>query len=205
MDISPRKMPLQKRSQAMVEIILEAATRVLAIESLAGFNTNRVAEVAGVSIGSLYQYFPNKSSLVSALIEHAQTELAESFEKLVCNIVASCQNTLLQSLHEVAKLSIAQQYANPILAAALDHEEARLPVQNQIRATQERLLQSVSELFAHHQNELATDLPESCVRDCFTMTKALVEMEAGVNANPPADLEKRIVRALLGYLTVQDK
>ena len=204
MNISPRKTPRQKRSQAMVEIILEAAARVLAAESLAGFNTNRVAEVAGVSIGSLYQYFPNKSSLVSALIDYAQTELSESFEKLVANIVGASENTLLQSLHDLAKLSIAQQYSNPTLAAALDHEEARLPVQNQLKASQKRLLESVAGLFKHHQKELATDLPESCLRDCFTITKSLVEMEAGVSVNPPADLEKRIVRALMGYLTFQE-
>ena len=51
----PRKAPRQPRSAATVAAILQAATRVLSRESLAGFNTNRVAEVAGVSVGSLYQ------------------------------------------------------------------------------------------------------------------------------------------------------
>ena len=54
-NISPRKAPRQPRSAATVAAILQAATRVLSRESLAGFNTNRVAEVAGVSVGSLYQ------------------------------------------------------------------------------------------------------------------------------------------------------
>ena len=59
-----------------MEAILAAAARVLARESLAGFNTNRVAEVAGVSVGSLYQYFPNKAALVAALIEREQARYA---------------------------------------------------------------------------------------------------------------------------------
>lgn len=52
-------------------------------QSLAGFNTNRVAEVAGVSVGSLYQYFPNKESLVTALIEREQANLALAVEATV--------------------------------------------------------------------------------------------------------------------------
>jgi len=67
MELSLRKTPRQARSSAMVEAILEAAARVLAREGLARATTNRIAEVAGVSIGSLYQYFPNKMAIVQAL------------------------------------------------------------------------------------------------------------------------------------------
>src|ERR1044071_10462280 len=67
MELSLRKTPRQARSSAMVEAILEAAARVLAREGLARATTNRIAEVAGVSIGSLYQYFPNKMAIVRAL------------------------------------------------------------------------------------------------------------------------------------------
>ncbi|MDY0870670.1 TetR/AcrR family transcriptional regulator [Dongia rigui] len=62
-----RKEPSQSRSKATVEAIIEAATRILSVEGWAGFNTNKVAEAAGVSIGSLYQYFPSKLSLVEAI------------------------------------------------------------------------------------------------------------------------------------------
>jgi AcrR family transcriptional regulator len=66
--IRPRKKPSQARAADTVEMILTAAARVLATHSLAGFNTNRVAALAGVSVGSLYQYFPNKDALVAVLI-----------------------------------------------------------------------------------------------------------------------------------------
>jgi AcrR family transcriptional regulator len=62
-----RKTPRQQRSRAMVEAIVEAAARVLARRGWAGFTTNEVASVAGVSIGSLYQYFPNKLALAEAI------------------------------------------------------------------------------------------------------------------------------------------
>ena len=55
-----RKKPCQQRSQQMVDILLEASGRVLERHGLANLTTNRVADEAGVSVGSLYQYFANK-------------------------------------------------------------------------------------------------------------------------------------------------
>lgn len=66
-DISLRKQPQQARSEELVAIILEAATQVLANEGAARFTTARVAERAGVSVGSLYQYFPNKAAILFRL------------------------------------------------------------------------------------------------------------------------------------------
>ncbi|KRB03389.1 TetR family transcriptional regulator [Lysobacter sp. Root690] len=65
--ISSRKQPKQTRSAGLVAAVLEAATRVLAEEGAARFTTARVAERAGVSIGSLYQYFPNKAAILFRL------------------------------------------------------------------------------------------------------------------------------------------
>jgi AcrR family transcriptional regulator len=65
--ISPRKTPRQARSSELVRAILEAAVRVLEREGAARFTTVRVAEEAGVSVGSLYQYFPNKEALLFRL------------------------------------------------------------------------------------------------------------------------------------------
>ena len=62
-----RKEPRQARSRATVETIVQAGARILSDEGWAGFTTNRIAELAGVSIGSLYQYFPDKLSLVDAI------------------------------------------------------------------------------------------------------------------------------------------
>lgn len=62
-----RKTPRQARSRATVESIVQAGTRILAEGGWAGFTTNSVADLAGVSIGSLYQYFPDKLSLVDAI------------------------------------------------------------------------------------------------------------------------------------------
>jgi AcrR family transcriptional regulator len=65
--ISPRKLPRQARSNALVSAILEAAIRVLEEVGARGFTTARVAARAGISVGSLYQYFPNKAAILFQL------------------------------------------------------------------------------------------------------------------------------------------
>jgi AcrR family transcriptional regulator len=65
--IVPRKRPKQERSARLVTAILQAAIRVLERDGAAAFTTIRVAERAGVSVGSLYQYFPNKESILFRL------------------------------------------------------------------------------------------------------------------------------------------
>jgi len=64
---TPRKQPRQARSARLVQDVLQAAIRVLERDGAAGFNTVRVAERAGVSVGSLYQYFPNKQAILFRL------------------------------------------------------------------------------------------------------------------------------------------
>ena len=64
---SSRKQPKQARSAELVASILEAAVQVLAEEGAQHFTTVRVAEKAGVSVGSLYQYFPNKAAILFRL------------------------------------------------------------------------------------------------------------------------------------------
>src|SRR5262245_8703810 len=74
---APRRKPTQERAQDTVEVILEATVRVMAGAGYARANTNRIAAVAGVSIGTLYRYFPCKDALVAALYQrHADETLA---------------------------------------------------------------------------------------------------------------------------------
>jgi len=71
-----RKAPRQERSRALTQAILEATICVLERDGADQLNTARVAEVAGVSVGSLYQYFPNKQSLVAVVLAHYLEELS---------------------------------------------------------------------------------------------------------------------------------
>ncbi|MEU4579077.1 MULTISPECIES: TetR/AcrR family transcriptional regulator [Nonomuraea] len=75
--LTPRKQPRQQRSRQTVAAILEAAAQLFQRHGYAGATTNKIAERAGVSIGSLYQYFPNKDALLVALAEHYLAESAD--------------------------------------------------------------------------------------------------------------------------------
>jgi AcrR family transcriptional regulator len=195
--IAARKKPRQTRSRATVGVILEAATRVLARESLAGFNTNRIAEVAGISVGSLYQYFPNKDALLAELIEHAQRRLADDIESIVAD---SAGRPLEVRLEALVRFAVEQQYRNARIAAALDLEERRLPVQHRIAPHQKRMLSAIAQLISAHQDSLSPDLPPEAPLDCFLITRSLVESEIGRDMPVSSKIEARVLRALLGYL-----
>lgn len=72
-----RKLPQQARSRATVDRIIDAAQRILARDGYAALSTNRVAEAAGVSPGSLYQYFPDKHAIVESLIERSWQRISD--------------------------------------------------------------------------------------------------------------------------------
>lgn len=76
----PRKSPTQRRSVDTVETILEAAVRILRRDGYAGLTTRRVAAVAGVSVGSLYQYFPNRQAIVADLVRRRITAFIAAIE-----------------------------------------------------------------------------------------------------------------------------
>ena len=199
-DLRPRKAPRQARSTDTVETILAAAIRVLERESLAGFNTNRVAEVAGVSVGSLYQYFPNKAALIAALIDRQQTHLAERIEACVA---AQEGKPLHEALRALADIGIEEQYGRPLLAAALDHEEMRLPLGSRLRDSERRIGAAIATLLQRHAAELAAPPCPSVIHDLLTIAKAMVEADAMAGRRPSPDLRERVVRALWGYLTAR--
>jgi AcrR family transcriptional regulator len=82
---SPRKRPVQERSQATVTAILDATIRVLADDGMA-FTTTRVAEVAGVSVGTLYQYFPNRDALLSGVLAAHLDVAIRALEEAAANV-----------------------------------------------------------------------------------------------------------------------
>jgi AcrR family transcriptional regulator len=80
--LEPRKSPVQARSTASVDAILEATIQVLLSVGKERLTTTKVALRAGVSVGTLYQYFPNKSSLLQAVLRRHLTEVGEAVERV---------------------------------------------------------------------------------------------------------------------------
>ena len=130
--ISPRKQPKQARSTGLVSAILEAAVQVLAKEGAQRFTTARVAEKAGVSVGSVYQYFPNKAAILFRL----QSDEWRQTTELLRNILADREkpplerlrilvHAFIQSEVDEAAMRVALGDAAPLYRDAPEAREAR--------------------------------------------------------------------------------
>lgn len=194
-----RKQPRQARSIATVDDILEAAARILEERGLDAYNTNAVAERAGVSVGSLYQYFPSKDALTAALIRRSASDLVDAIE----DAVAKTEGAGLESgIAELVSVAVAHQTRRPELARLLDLEEARLPMRAELEAAAESVKACVAAFLRRHEQELPLGDAESVASDLFFIVRGLVD-GAGVadgGALADADLQRRVERAVRGYL-----
>lgn len=114
--ISTRKSPKQARSTELVETILEAALQVLAKEGAARFTTARVAEKAGVSVGSLYQYFPNKAAILFRL----QSDEWRRTTQLLQSILADAATPPLARLRALVTAFVRSECEEAEMRIALD-------------------------------------------------------------------------------------
>jgi len=134
---TPRKLPQQDRSRITVEAILEATAHILTEEGYDKASTNRIAERAGVSIGSLYQYFPNKESLMAALMEQHSNEIAELVESKLSPLF---DKPLTMVIPELIRAVIAAHAINPRLHQVLNEEIPRSERLRQMQQAEERIV-----------------------------------------------------------------
>jgi AcrR family transcriptional regulator len=152
--LEPRKSPVQARSTASVDAILEATIQVLLKVGKERLTTTRVASRAGVSVGTLYQYFPNKSALLQAVLKRHLAEVTEAVE-LVCKqqkgaplqqMVTALINAFLESKVRDAKTSVA------LYSVSSDVDGARIVQQMGVRTHK-----SIVQLLATAREPLTTD------------------------------------------------
>ncbi|EOL8958843.1 TetR/AcrR family transcriptional regulator [Cronobacter dublinensis] len=182
---APRKLPRQARSRALVEAIIEATARIFERAGPAACTTNAVAERAGVSIGSLYQYFPNRRALTAALVARERGQLVAAFS------AAATRPAAQERLSAMIHAAVAYDFARPALAAALDGEEA-------------------APAFALHQQETLATLhrcvmaaighDETAAWDVIALAQGMIAMAARRNESDGPALARRIERAVFGYL-----
>lgn len=121
-----RKSPKQKRSREMVARLLDATAATIAERGLDNATTNHIAEQAGVSIGSLYQYFPDKEALVEALLEKMGSDASALFRQR-----AEEMDFSQVELRDVAGFAIAyglnQMRTNPVISELVQNWN-RIPI-----------------------------------------------------------------------------
>jgi len=129
--ISSRKQPQQARSTSLVAAILEAATQVLAKEGAQRFTTARVAEKAGVSVGSVYQYFPNKAAILFRLQSEEWQQTTDMLSRILDDAsqpplvrLRLLVHAFIRSECEEAEMRVALNDAAPLYRDAPEAQEA---------------------------------------------------------------------------------
>jgi len=193
----PRKQPLQSRSKETFGAILEATARILEAEGLEAANTNAIAARAGVSIGSLYQYFPDKAAIFAELIRQAESGLGDMLEKLLAHTAGQ---SLEDRLKLLIKAGVAQQMARPQLGRILDYLEATLPADATLKAADERILRLIMQLLKEHEEGIARPVTPDMALDVLSIFKGIVDGASFAGETNAAALESRVMFAVLGYL-----
>jgi len=196
---NPRKQPRQRRAQATVDAILQATAHILIEHGYEGASTNRIAKRAGVSIGSLYQYFPNKTALVLAVANrHADQML----------------NLLAQTAIDLADAPIEQavrSYVRAMVEAhAVEPELHRVLAAHALQSGFEHIVEIDRRARRIVRTYLELRKDELIVGDIETAAFVLVtSVDAIIHAHPLYEpdgiafsaLEEEITALVLRYLT----
>jgi AcrR family transcriptional regulator len=192
-----RRTPQQARSKEKVEAILRAARELLIADGPAGFNTNRIAKQAGVGVGSLYEYFPNKQAIISRLIDDTATAESDA-------VLATLDATDDQPLEAII---------GPLVDQVCELYRANAPLYRMLwamssearevgsRPAERAIVRAMQERLAARADELAIDDPKLAAFTAFHMVESLASrMAEQGGAWTPALRSREIARAVTRYL-----
>ena len=197
---APRKAPTQQRSRATVDAIVDATARVLVRDGYDALSTNRVAQEAGVSVGSLYQYFPGKEALVAAVMEQYASRMQENIAARMTNAPPAA--TAEEVATELIRAMLVAQQAEPRLHRVLVEQVPRIGA-----------LRRLHELFTNYERLVEAWLTENAdrieVKDAKMASFVLVAAVEGLVNRATLDrpdlvasgkLEEQILRLVLAYV-----
>lgn len=182
--IASRKQPKQARSNDLVDSILQAAIQVLAKEGMRRFTTTRVAERAGVSVGSVYQYFPNKAAILFRL---QSDEWRETFEMLR-GILEDTRNPPLERLRLLVHVFIQSECDEAEVRVALDDAAPfyrNAPEAQEVRAGGKQII----EAFMREVLPEATEATRAVAGDLIKVTLSSVGKQFSESPRTPAQIE----------------
>ena len=198
---TPRKSGSQKRSKAMVETLLDATARVLVRDGYDRASTNRIAEKAGVSVGSLYQYFPNKEALVAALVARHNRELIELVREAVKEVASL---DLATALRELVRAAVDAHLVDPALHRIFAEQVPRMGQLAKIEALQGQAFQLMRSYLEERRSQISVRDLDAATKICVTTVEALTH-EFVINKPDALDGDRdlfidEVTRLLLGYL-----
>lgn len=182
--ISSRKQPQQARSTDLVAAVLQAAVQVLAKEGAPRFTMARVAEKAGVSVGSLYQYFPNKAAILFRLQSDEWRQTSDLLRSILEDVrrpplerLRALVHAFIRSECDEAEVRVALDDAAPLYRDAPEAREAKASGDQIVQVFMREALPRASD----DQRELAGDL--------ITTTLSAVGKQFSETPRTPAEIE----------------
>ncbi len=193
-----RRRPQQRRARQTVEAILDAVVRVLKREGIDAVTTNRIAEVAGVSIGSVYQYFPDKRAIFIALHQRHIEQVDRMVERKLVEHAASPLDDLVRALVEaMVEAHAADPELNELLLTQVPHRAD---------GTQDFAVR-LHGAFRLAISSRAQELKKRCNLDkvVFVVTHMVESLSHGIVLRRPPGLslgaaKEEAARAVLAYL-----
>ncbi len=170
LNTKPRRMPKQSRSRALVDEIVYAAAQVLIEDGYDKATTNKIAERAGVSVGSLYQYFPNKESLILEL----NLRLGTTEFEIIQNKFQSIRNAPLNvAITEIVKAMVALHAYEPALHKVLVEQVPRIGDLKKINEIDGRIVELMREHLQQHFEKFAEDKMDLILFIIFNVVESL--------------------------------
>jgi AcrR family transcriptional regulator len=200
---SPRKLASQKRSRATVDTLVEATARVLIKDGFARASTNRIAARAGVSIGSLYQYFPSKEALVAAVTERHAQELSQVVRETFLTVAS---RPIDIAVRELVAAGINAHRVDPKLHRVLDEEVPRTGRFENLDALQRNACVLFRSYLEAHRSEIDVADLDLAAFILVTTVEALTHAAVLHRADVLADEKKvgefvdEVARLMLRYL-----
>jgi len=185
MAIEPRKRPEQPRSQATFDTIVEGAARILEERGFEGYNTNAIAERAGVSVGSIYQYFPDKDAITAAVIRREAAQLLDHARAARDTIGAH------EGLIHLIDAAIHHQLRRPVLA--------RLPLGDDNRGVEASLRADLETVLARPELRALPNRSQLAL-DIVAIVRGMVDAAGQRDERDREALARRVRAAVFGYL-----
>ena len=201
MRTKPRKSPSQQRSQLTVAALLKATAHILVKEGYESASTNRIAAAAGVSIGSLYQYFPSKEALVAAVVDRHMQEMLELLRAAVDRVR---EQPVEAATRELVKVMIDAHRVDPRLHRALVEQVPRVGRLENVRAIDREAYTLIRAYLEAHREELRVadrDVASFvCVATVEALTHAAVVNRPEVLSDKSGVFAEEVTRLVVGYL-----
>lgn len=187
----PRRKAKQERARETVHALLEAAARVLEQHGYARATTNRIAEAAGASVGTLYEYFANKEAVYDALIQQEIEALVTAIQASEIDLDAPLQDTL----SHVVKLGMGAMRHGPDFMRSLEQVPGAV-FRRRLAAGRQSVLGFVRQILEAHREDLRVD-------DLDLAAFIVVSAAEGIGANATDDLfDDRLAEEVAALLTL---